>query len=210
MPTVDEDLSQLEKDVRQLKIEYEQYFGGGRSRPPTEIEWRIELIVKRYGERGANMNFGQRYRYSGIAQTYARYRDLFRKRMRQVEEGTVVRHFGAAAKAIEAERVARQGAARRAASNGQEAITVAAVTCSNPDRESAEGQKLFMAFRDAKAQAGEDTSHLTKSGFQEFLTRKATELRGKSRSEKIEFTVSVEDGHVKLKARVEGSVPSKA
>jgi len=32
MATIDEDLSQLEKDVRQLKIEYEQYFGGGRAR----------------------------------------------------------------------------------------------------------------------------------------------------------------------------------
>jgi len=27
-----EDLGQLEKDIRQLKIEYDQYFGGGRKR----------------------------------------------------------------------------------------------------------------------------------------------------------------------------------
>src|SRR6266852_6311437 len=51
MATIDEELSQLERDVRQLKIEYEMFFGGGRKRPPTEIEWRIELITKRYAER---------------------------------------------------------------------------------------------------------------------------------------------------------------
>ena len=32
MATFDEELSQLEKDIRQLKIEYDQYFGGGRKR----------------------------------------------------------------------------------------------------------------------------------------------------------------------------------
>jgi len=39
-----------------------------------------------------------------MAQTYAKYRDIFRKKSKQKEEGTVQRHFGAAAKAIEAER----------------------------------------------------------------------------------------------------------
>ena len=40
----DEDLSRLERDIRQLKIEYEQYFGGGKKRPPADIEWRIEPL----------------------------------------------------------------------------------------------------------------------------------------------------------------------
>ena len=36
MATVDEDLNQIERDIRTLKIEYEQFFGGGRKRPqPT-------------------------------------------------------------------------------------------------------------------------------------------------------------------------------
>src|SRR6266850_2480332 len=52
MATIDEELGQLERDIRQLKIEYDQFFGGGRKRPPTEIEWRIDLLVKRYAERG--------------------------------------------------------------------------------------------------------------------------------------------------------------
>ncbi len=78
MATIDEEMSQLEKDIRQLKIEYDQYFGGGRKRPPTEIEWRIELIIKRYGERGGDMKFGQRFRYNNLSQTYAKYKDIFR------------------------------------------------------------------------------------------------------------------------------------
>src|SRR5229473_4799502 len=112
MATIDEELGQLERDIRQLKIEYDQFFGGGRKRPPTEIEWRIELVIKKYGERAGDMKYGQRFRYNNLAQTYAKYRDIFRKKSKQKEEGTVQRHFGAAAKAIEAERSKAAAAAK--------------------------------------------------------------------------------------------------
>src|ERR1700675_2470182 len=110
MATIDEDLSALERDIRQLKIEYDMYFGGGRKRPPTEIEWRIDMIVKRYGERGGDMKFGQRFRFGNLSQTYAKYKDIFRKRLAQREEGKVQRHFGAAAKAHQSR--TSQGASR--------------------------------------------------------------------------------------------------
>src|SRR6266851_1675845 len=99
--TVDEDLGQLERDIRQLKIEYEQYFGGGKKRPPADIEWRIDSTLKRYSDRGAEMNYSQRFRYGNLTQMYSKFREMFRKRMKQKEEGTVQRHFGAAAREIE-------------------------------------------------------------------------------------------------------------
>ena len=105
--TIDEDLGQLERDIRQLKIEYEQYFGGGKARPPTDIEWRIDTLLKRYSDRGAEMNYGQRFRYGNLTQMYSKFREMFRKRMKQKEEGTVQRHFGAAAREIEAKGPAR-------------------------------------------------------------------------------------------------------
>src|SRR5207244_9123167 len=94
MATIDEEMAQLEKDIRQLKIEYDQYFGGGRKRPPTEIEWRIDMLVKRYGERGGELKSAQRFRFNNLTQTYATYKDIFRKKLKQKEEGTIQRHFG--------------------------------------------------------------------------------------------------------------------
>ena len=32
---IEDDLSRLEHDIRQMKIEYEQFFGGGKKRPPN-------------------------------------------------------------------------------------------------------------------------------------------------------------------------------
>ena len=104
MATIDEDLNQIERDVRTLKIEYEQFFGGGRSRPPTDTQWRVDTLVRRYAERVAELSSGQRFRYNNLTQTYAKYQDLWRKKLMQKEGGVSLRHFGAAAKAIEAQR----------------------------------------------------------------------------------------------------------
>ena len=210
MPTIDEDLSQLEKDVRQLKIEFEQYFGGGRKRPPSEIEWRIETVIKKYGERGSNMKFAQRYRYGALAQTYARYREVFRKRLKQKEEGTVVRHFGAAARKIEAERASQHAAEQRLSSLPNRATRRVSISYTGADREDAKTQHLYEAFRDAKQQAGENISKLTLDAFQSFLQRKTDELRSKDKGAKVEFSVSVEDRKVKLKARTDAPAKSKA
>src|SRR6266481_2839478 len=167
MATIDEDLSQLERDIRQLKIEYDMYFGGGRKRPPTEIEWRIDMIVKRYGERGGDMKFGQRFRFGNLAQTYAKYKDVFRKRLASREEGKVQRHFGAAAKAIEAERAKTQ-----AATDAAEAGKVFRVVCTAPEKETDKVEQLYEAFVRAKQQAGEALGKMSRAGFNEFVRKK--------------------------------------
>src|SRR3982074_3324372 len=153
--TTEEDLGQLEKDIRQLKIEYEQYFGGGKKRPPAELEWRIELMMKRYGDRGSQMNFAQRFRYSNLAQMYTKYREIFRKRMKQKEEGTVQRHFGAAAREIENLRKQKQTVESSRDSSRPMPFTI---SCEDPDHEKKKVEDLYAAFRRAKEQAGEDTA----------------------------------------------------
>lgn len=200
MTTTDEDLNQLEKDIRQLKIEYEQYFGGGRARPPADTEWRIELLLKRYGDRGGEMSFGQRFRYNNLAQTYAKYREIFRKRFKQKEEGIVHRHFGAAARAIEAE---RSGQRRARGARPQEHVVLFAVRCSDPDREAEKVEQLFQAFLQAKQSAGENTDRLNRGTFHSFLRQKTEQFREHKGCQQVEYLVAVEGGQVRLKARFE-------
>lgn len=191
---IDEDLNRLEKDIRQFKIEYEQYFGGGKTRPPNDTEWRIESVVKRYGDRGAQLNYSQRFRYSNLTQTYARYRDVFHKRLKKREEGSVERHYGAAARAIEAERATHTPPA-------EDRFRVA-VTCADPLRESNKLDQLYGAFREALSQSGESTDRLSRQSFEQFLQKKAEQLRGKQNERDVEFVVSVEGGKARLKARL--------
>jgi hypothetical protein len=195
MATIDEEMSQLEKDIRQLKIEYDQYFGGGRKRPPTEIEWRIELLIKRYAERGGELKFGQRFRYNNLSQTYAKYKDIFRKKLQQKEEGKVQRHFGAAAKAIEAER------AKAAAVGNPAAPTSFRMVCSEPERETDKVDQLYEAFQQATQQTGGSVKQ-SRESFNEFVNKKTKELQKQKNCREVEYVVEVVNGEVKLKALV--------
>ena len=84
--TTDEELSQLEQQLRRLKIEYEMYFNNPAKRPPTDVEWKVLAILRKFSD-GGRMNFSQRFRYNALAQQYAVQSDLWRKKSRIREEG---------------------------------------------------------------------------------------------------------------------------
>ncbi len=199
MPTIDEDLAQLEKDIRQLKIDYEQYFGGGKVRPPTETEWRIDTMLKRYSDRGAAMSYTQRFHYSNLAQTYSKYKEMFRKRLKKKEEGTVERHFGAAAREIEKERSRKRGGEKRHHAATQFPF---AISCKDPDHEKKKVEQLFTAFRNAKELASESTEKLTLEAFQSFVREKTDQLMKQKNAGEVEYIVDLEGEHARLKARV--------
>jgi hypothetical protein len=202
MGTIDEDLGQIEKDIRQLKIEYDQYFGGGRKRPPTDIEWRIDLLVKRYNERGGELKFAQRFRFNNLAQTYAKYKDIFRKKTAMKEEGRLQRHFGAAAKEIEAARARQQQKEEAPAAATGSPAKAFRMICSHPESEPEKVEKLYEAFLQAKQLAGEHTGKLSRSSFNEFVLKKTKELQEQKNCKDVEYVVETVEGQVKLKALV--------
>jgi hypothetical protein len=224
MPTIDEDLSQIERDIRTLKIEYEQYFGGGRPRPPADTQWRVDTLVRRYNERTGDLSYGQRFRFNNLSQTYAKYQDMWRKKTMQKETGVQQHHFGAAAKAVEAER-ARQAArqqqpvtepakiippppldfrAAEAAAHAEavhETAAAFAMSFSNPEHEKEKVYTLYEKLIEARTETGERSSTPSLKDFERFVQQKTKDLREKGGRE-IEYTVSIEGGRVKLKARV--------
>jgi len=228
MATIDEELSQIERDIRTLKIEYEQYFGGGRSRPPADTQWRVESLIRRYNERGGDLSSGQRFRYNNLSQTYAKYVEMWRKKLMQKEGAVTQHHFGAAAKAIEAERQrqrareqAQAPAVTAAAPAGEHAVAVAeaaaevaraalearhageafAMSFSDPDREKEKVHRLYERLIDARKEAGDKAAVPSLKDFEQFVRQKTKDLKDKGGHE-IEYTVSVEGGRVKLKARI--------
>lgn len=212
MPSIDDELGQIERDIRTLKIEYEQYFGGGRPRPPSDTQWRCDNLIKRYAERGADMNYAQRFRYNNLTQTYAKYQDMWRKKTAQKETGTQQHHYGAAAKAIEAERARR--AAEYEAMKGtatavaepktgakRAAATAFAMTVSDPSREQGKIEELYRKLIEARTETGEKAGTPSLKDFENFVRKKTKDLQDKG-SQAVEYSVTVEAGRVKLKAKV--------
>jgi hypothetical protein len=85
--TVDEELTGLESLLRRLKIEYEIFFSNPQKKPPSDLEWKVLGLLRKFSDGGGGMSFPQRFRYNSIAQRYAIYSDLWRKKARIREEG---------------------------------------------------------------------------------------------------------------------------
>src|SRR6476659_6666116 len=83
---IDEELNVLEDQLRRLKIEYDMYFGGGSKKPPTDVEWKVKNLLKKFSD-GNRMNYAQRFRYTTIQQRYALYNALWQQKLIIKEEG---------------------------------------------------------------------------------------------------------------------------
>ena len=218
MATADEEIAQIEKDIRRLKIEYEQFFGGGRQRPPTDTQWRLESLMKRYNDRSSEMSFAQRFRFNNLAQTYAKYVEMWRKKTQQKEGAISQHHFGAAAKAIEAARA--QAASLRAGNEAGSAATATessvirataereeaaafALSLSDPEQEKSKIVELYQKVVQAHGESGDSAATPNLQAFERFVRKKTQELQDKGGKE-VEYIVTVQDGRVRLKARICG------
>jgi hypothetical protein len=205
MATIDDDLNQIERDIRTLKIEYEQFFGGGRKRPPADTQWRLDSLVRRCNERIGELKFAQRFRLNNLSQTYAKYQDVWRKKMMRKEGGVSQRRFGATAKAIEAERARKAAldaaAAPQSASQAAHTARVFAMSFSDPTHEKDKVGELYRKLIEARTETGEKAGAPSLHDFERFVRKKTKDLKDKGGNE-IEYTVSIEGGRVKLKARV--------
>jgi hypothetical protein len=193
--TVDEELTLLESHLRRLKIEYEIYFNSPQKRPPSDLEWKVLALLRKFSDGGGRMSFSQRFRYNEIAQRYAVYSDLWRKKARIREEG--YRRPQDALLSVQGVRPEEHEAAHKVYGVHAHAEPFV-VTDVKAEREQVE--KLFVALSDAKKKAGENVSGSLES-FSSFVQKKTKEIRKQYGCEKVEYSVDIADGKVKLTAR---------
>ena len=259
--TTDEELSQLEQQLRRLKIEYEMYFNNPAKRPPTDVEWKVLAILRKFSD-GGRMNFAQRFRYNALAQQYAVQSDLWRKKSRIREEGyrrpqdallsvQGVRIFEdkedkeeksapseAASLEIneESENETLEAAAATAAASMTKPIApwpVAGVKLEEPiaaapskaaakakaatkpaakqpysaqltdvEKDRKHVESLYHALVEAKKNAGEKLGDAANfDSFSTFVKKKTDQIRKQYSCETVEYSVELEAGKVKLKAK---------
>jgi hypothetical protein len=204
--TTDEELNVLETQLRRLKIEYEVYFSNPTKRPPTDIEWKVLSLLRKFSD-GGRMSFTQRFRYNEMAQRYAIYSDLWRKKSRIREEG-----YRRPQDALLSVQGVRPEAEHEPHHNPVYGLSHAAAAASgvaasqpftlhNVDQsEQEQVERLYNTLVAAKKKAGENVSGDLDS-FSTFVQKKTEQIRKQYHCEGVEFSVELTDGHVKLKAK---------
>ncbi len=177
--TIDEELTQLDDLIRRLKIEYDIYFNGARDRPPYDLHWRVEGLLKKYGDT-QRLSFAQRFRFNSLVQRFAIYNDLWRQKVKLREEG-------------------REPARRR--EEQPPAPAAFKVEWQDPDQEPEKVEKLFQALVEARKKAGEAAESLPLDNFRRFVKQKTEQLKKDFGCRTVEYVVAVEDGQVRLRAK---------
>jgi hypothetical protein len=205
--TTDEELNVLDTQLRRLKIEYEIFFSNPAKRPPTDVEWKVLSMLRKFSD-GGRMNFSQRYRYNEMAQRYAIYSDLWRKKSRIREEG--YRRPQDALLSVQGVRTTEEelkphhnpvygvshAAAAAAGATASQAFTLHSVD--QAEREQVE--RLYNTLVAAKKKAGENVTGSIDS-FTSFVQKKTEQIRKQYKCDNVEYSVELANGQVKLKAK---------
>lgn len=196
--TIDEELTVLDSNLRRLKIEYEIFFSNPTKRPPTDMEWKVLAALRKFSD-GSKMSFSQRYRYNEMAQRYAVYSDLWRKKSRIREEG--YRRPQDALLSVQGVREEEHAAAHPVYGVGHHSQDAPfAIDCSDPKQEKEKVETLYKVLVEAKKRSGEEITG-NFSSFSSFVSKKTAQLRKEYGCHSVEYTVELEGGQVKLKAK---------
>ena len=206
--TIDEELNLLDQQLRRLKIEYEIFFNNPAKRPPTDVEWKVLSLIRKFSD-GTRMSFSQRFKYNEMAQRYAVQAELWRKKMRIREEG--YRRPADAILSVQGVRVPEEHEAKHhpvygVARHGQTAGAGApgdrpfSVQCSGAPAEREQIESLYQALSEAKQKSGEKASGNLDS-FAAFVKKKTDEIRKRHSCDTVVYSVEMQGGLVKLKAK---------
>jgi len=209
--TIAEELILLESQLRRLKIEYEVYFSNPTKKPPTDIEWKVLSLLRKFSD-GGRLTFQQRFRYNEMAQRYAIYSDLWRKKGRIREEG--YRRPQDALLSVQGVRPSEEHEPAHHPVYGVTRTTTAAavatapsvseipltILCSDARTEHDQVERLYRTLIDAKKKAGEAVTGNIES-FTSFVQKKTDQIRKQHHCQSVEYTVEMQDGHVRLTAK---------
>jgi hypothetical protein len=139
-------------------------------------------MIKRYSSDQSKLNISQRFRFSSLVQKYAVNAQLWRRRLQEKEEGRSL--TGVQRRTVEAR-----------VDNG-----TVRVVCSDPDAETEKVTQLLRAMREAKRRIGESFDSLDAGTFHKFIKSKTKQVKDTLGCDRVQFSVSIEGGKVKLKA----------
>jgi len=182
---IDEDLQVLDAKMKQLRLDYEQYFLGSRPRVPSVLRGEVQKMIAYY----ANVpiqNTALRFRFNNLRARYFSFRRHWDETVRKIEDGSYERNVFKA-NLHERERAERRGGRAPAAA-------AAGAPEAGPG-----GGGLFGEYLSARERCGL-AGGVTADQFERQLQTQEAAIREKTGCQSVRFRVVVEDGKAKLKA----------
>ncbi len=179
---IDEDLDELELNLKRLRIEYEQFFKGSVKREPYQLLGRVQKVVTRFAS-DPPRRVVQKFRYNSLVARFQTFRQLWGRTMREMESGT------------------HRSQKFRAGTKPPAAPSKPA-----PRSKKSPIDRLTDALIEARRKNGQDTAGVSKQKIAAMVQQQKKAIASKYGNDvKVAFRVVVEDGKAKVKANVKRS-----
>jgi hypothetical protein len=180
---IDEELQMLDIKIKQLKLDYEQYFLGSRPREPVILRGEVQKIIVRYSNVPIQ-NTAARFRFNSLNSRFQAWKRQWDNNLRQIEQGTYSRHIFKADLHERTETTA-PGSVKGKVEEGS-------------------GDRLFESYVTAAQSCGQNVTSLTPEKLKAVVKKQEAAVKKKLGCDRVKFKVVVQDGKVKLKASAAG------
>ncbi|MCG8590155.1 MAG: hypothetical protein MJE66_12760 [Proteobacteria bacterium] len=177
--TVDEDLRILDAKIKQVKLEYDQYFLGTRPREPSQLRAEIQKQVTILTQTPFQ-NTALRFRFNSLCSRFQVFKRQWDETLRKIEQGTYQRQVFRANLHERERGLAPPPSARKGGAGQQEG--------------------LFEAYKEAAQACGQNVAGLTPQKLQAVVAKQEKAIRERYGVDQVKFRVVVQEGRVKLKA----------
>jgi hypothetical protein len=194
--SIERELSEVERQIGRLRIDYERYFTGDLKLAPLQARRRLDLVFRKLWdvdlERAAD-----RFRRQMLQDRFTTLMELMEKRIRAREEG----------RRLAPRETGRESAGPGTAPPGQAAGRPpepggdAGAASSVKGKAKVDFRPLFDKYRAARNSMGEDVSRLQYERFEELVRQQAEEIRKRTGSTRLVFEIRTEGGKVRLVGR---------
>ncbi|HOB52653.1 MAG TPA: MXAN_5187 C-terminal domain-containing protein [Acidobacteriota bacterium] len=189
MPTLDEELAELEKRIRQLKIEYDIFLIGGKKTPPRNLQSSVDTMIQRLLEE-KRFAFAQKFKFQTLVARYSSYRELWRKKNQEREEKGILRSEEELQSMIE------HGLTRPLETTPPDKYVF---VTDNPAAEPQQLQAMFDFLNEAHRRVGDNPPNMDFDKFRKLIETRTEEIRKKYKCRYVEFSVSVDSDENKVK-----------
>jgi len=194
----DDELDKLEEDIRRLKNRYDQFFAGINKNMPSFERHQVESFIQELHKQKIR-DKTRRFRFSTIASRYNQYRELWGRKMRELEEGPLDFRRRQAAMKAAGEHIRDQESAKQ---------EPARVTSPAPDpyvrmTPGANGEQIRALLSEIERENSRlgKSSNVSIEQLTAMVQKQCQIVREKYHVNTVAFRVETIDGKVKLKAK---------
>lgn len=173
--SVERQIDRLERQIRELKVEFERFFAGDLTVPPEPLRGEIQAGLRRLRESRTLRAAADHFRLSQLEARFASFSELFNRRLREREEGS----------------------RRRRPVPGLPLHDPASGVVLGESIEPGAAEALYRGLVDGSSRS----PAFDFPTFCDYLERQLAAIRAKTGCERVQFRLAAEGGETKLKAK---------